>query len=73
MSCIAYSDADYATDSSDRKCQSGHLLILNNAAVTWMSKKQSVIAQSSCEAESVTSIAAANELRWFSQIHSGLQ
>ena len=66
-------DADWATDSLDRKSQSGHTLLLNNGAVTWVSKKQSVTAQSSCEAELIASVAATNELKWFSQVAAALQ
>ena len=69
MSCIAYSDANYATDASNQK---SHGQILNKAGVTWMSKKQSVTAQSLCEAELITSVAATNELKWFSQLVSVL-
>ncbi len=45
-----YADANYA-ESSDRKSIGGYIFIKNGGAISWKSKKQSVIAQSSMESE----------------------
>ena len=52
-SLVAYSDADYAGDVNDRKSTSGFVFLKNGAAISWRSKKQSVVAQSTAEAEYV--------------------
>ena len=49
-SLVAYSDADYAGDVNDRKSTSGFVFLKNGAAISWRSKKQSVVAQSTAEA-----------------------
>ena len=47
----AYVDSDFASDSNDRKSVTGYVIKLNDNLITWCSKKQSVVALSSCEAE----------------------
>ena len=39
-----YVDASFNTDMDDSKSQSGYVFVLNGAAVSWRSSKQSVIA-----------------------------
>ena len=48
-----YFDADYAGDRAERKSTSGFVFKYNNAAISWRSKKQTIVAQSSCESEYV--------------------
>ena len=50
-------DSGWAT----RHSTSGHVFMLNEAAVSWGSKKQATVALSSCEAEIVASTEAAKE------------
>ena len=47
---IAISDADWATDQIDRKSITGNIIMLAGAPITWDSRKQKTIAQSSTEA-----------------------
>ncbi|XP_044778523.1 secreted RxLR effector protein 161-like [Drosophila simulans] len=56
-----YVDADWAGDSSDRKSFSGCSSFAACPAFTWESKKQSVVALSTTEAENVAFSSAANE------------
>ena len=59
-----YVDASFNTDIDDSKSQSGYVFILNGAAVSWRSSKQSVIAASTTEAEYVAAAEAAQEGVW---------
>jgi hypothetical protein len=45
-----YTDADWAGRISDRRSTSGFMFSFGSAAVTWSSKKQSIVALSSIEA-----------------------
>jgi hypothetical protein len=47
----AYSDSDYNTNFVDGMNVSGGLFLLNGAAVTWLSRKQTVVTHSSTAAE----------------------
>ena len=48
---VGYSDADWAGDVDTRKSTSGYVFMLGKAIVSWASKKQSVVALSTTEAE----------------------
>ena len=69
---IGYSDADWAGDITDRKSTSGYLLLLSSAAVTWKSKKQTVVALTTAEAEYVALCAAVQEVSWMRKLLSDL-
>lgn len=46
-----YTDSDFAADVTDRTSTSGYVFMHSGGAVSWKSKKQDVIAQSTVEAE----------------------
>ena len=50
---VLHTDSDYATDPDERKSVTGYLIYFNGTLVSWGSKKQPIVAQSSCEAEFV--------------------
>ncbi|WJX17846.1 hypothetical protein P8452_07710 [Trifolium repens] len=54
----------------DRRSTSGYLFKFQNAPVSWCSKKQSVIALSSCEAEYVAGSLAACQANWLQSLLS---
>ncbi|XP_076348071.1 uncharacterized protein LOC143245599 [Tachypleus tridentatus] len=56
-----YPDADFAGDLDDRKSTSGNIFIQAEAAVSWISKKQSTMALSTSEAEYIALSLAAQE------------
>ena len=48
---FAYTDSNYANDTDDRKAVYGFTVYHNGNQTSWSSKKQSVVAQSTSEAE----------------------
>jgi hypothetical protein len=48
---VKYSDADWASDKSDRKSVSGHIVIFYGGPIALGSKKQRSVTTSSCESE----------------------
>lgn len=60
----AFADADWASDRLDRKSITGWIAMINGDPVSWASKKQKVVSQSSCEAELYAEGAAINEAKW---------
>jgi transposase InsO family protein len=65
---IGYADASFAPNRTDRKSIGGYLFLLNGAAITWKSKKQNIIALSSCEAELIALTEAVKEGIWLQKI-----
>lgn len=72
MNVSAYSDADWAADKNDRKSVTGWIAMLNGDPVSWASKKQKVVALSSCEAELYAASAAMQEIQWLRGLLSEL-
>ena len=48
---IGYSDADWAGDPEDRHSTTGNLFLMTQGPISWLSKKQSIVALSTSEAE----------------------
>ncbi|XP_046841894.1 secreted RxLR effector protein 161-like [Xenia sp. Carnegie-2017] len=61
LDCVRFSDADWGGDINDRKSTSGYIFIMNGAAVSWKSKKQSCVALSTAEAEYIALRSAVQE------------
>jgi hypothetical protein len=64
----AYSDADWGRDLYGRKSIYGYHVAINGCPVAWVSKKQTFVAQSTCESEYVGMSEATREVRWVSQL-----
>ncbi|XP_058187678.1 uncharacterized mitochondrial protein AtMg00810-like [Rhododendron vialii] len=60
----AYADADWAGDISDRKSTYGFCVFLGDSLISWKSKKQSVIARFTAEAEYRAMAHATSEVVW---------
>jgi hypothetical protein len=54
-------DSDWGSDAATRKSTSGFVFTLAGGAIAWMSKRQSVVAQSTAEAEYVAACEASME------------
>lgn len=63
-----YADADFAGDRADRKSTSGYLFVYNGALISWRSKKQSMVAQSTQESEYISLSWAAREAVWIKNL-----
>ena len=61
---LGYSDSDWAGCVDSRKSTSGQIFLLGGCAISWRSKKQSIVALSSTEAEYVALCEAAQETIW---------
>lgn len=68
VSVSLYADADWASDRVDRKSITGWISMINGDPVSWASKKQKVVSQSTCEAELYAEGAAINEAKWQSDL-----
>jgi hypothetical protein len=61
---IGYVDADWAGDRATRKSISGYLFLLNGAPISWSSKRQQVVAQSSTESEYILLARGVQQALW---------
>jgi hypothetical protein len=59
-----YSDADWGGNVDDRRSRTGYVVFINGGCITWRSKLQSCVSQSSLEAEYVAVNEAGRELKW---------
>jgi hypothetical protein len=64
MSCEMFTDADFAADVDKRRSTSGAVMLMQGAAVLWISKLQSTVATSTTEAEYVAASTATKEGLW---------
>lgn len=64
----AYTDADWAGSVTDRRSTSGWCTLVGGNLVTWRSKKQSVVARSSAEAEYRAVAQGMCELLWLRRL-----
>eukprot|EP00253_Pinus_taeda_P025045 PITA_25045 len=61
---VGYTDSDWAGSVDDRKSTSGYVFNMGSGAISWASKKQSIVALSTAEAEYVAATAAACQSVW---------
>ena len=58
----AYNNQDHARSTT------GYAFLLGGSIICWLSKRQSIVAQSSSEAEYYAAVSAANETMWLKQL-----
>ena len=61
-------DSDYASDTTDRRSTSGYVIKMAGGPVAWGSKKQSICAQSSAEAELIALSTASKMVTWTARL-----
>ncbi|KAH9135158.1 hypothetical protein AeRB84_019310 [Aphanomyces euteiches] len=64
----AFSDAVFANDKQDSKSITGSVIIMGGGAITYMSKKQSLVGQSTTEVEYIAAAETAKNLIWLHEL-----
>lgn len=68
-----YADADWAGDQDNRHSTSGVLFLMAEGSISWLSKKQPIVALSTSEAEYVALSVATQEAVWLRRLFSDLR
>lgn len=68
-----YADADWAGDLDDRHSTTGSLFVMAGGSISWLSKKQPMVALSTSEAEYVALSVATQEAVWLRRLLAGLK
>lgn len=63
-SLIGYTDADFAGAVDGRRSTGGWICFLSGGPISWSSKRQDLVTQSTCEAEYVAVAEAGKEAVW---------
>jgi len=61
---LGYTDSNWCGDKDDRKSTAGYLFMFGKAPISWCSKKEPVVAHSSCEAEYIAASMCACQAVW---------
>ncbi|GJU64173.1 hypothetical protein Tco_1246008 [Tanacetum coccineum] len=69
---LRYADSDWAGSIDDSKSTSGYIFTLGSGVFCWNSKKQSIVTQSSAEAEYISVAGAVNHAIWIRKLLSDL-
>eukprot|EP00171_Calliarthron_tuberculosum_P009762 IDg9762t1 len=72
LDLVGYSDSDWGGCLETRKSTSGYVFMLAGGVVSWRSRKQTVVATSSCEAEYIASCLGTKEALWLSRLFAGI-
>lgn len=74
LGLLAYSDADWAADTSDRRSTTGYCVSMckDSSLVSWKTKKQPTIALSTCEAEYMALALTIQECIYLEQLLRGI-
>jgi len=67
-----YSDSDWAGSAVDRKSTSGYCFSMGSAMISWSSRKQGSIAQSTAEAKYIAASDACKEAVWLRELLSDI-
>ena len=70
---VGYSDSSMGDQTDGRHSTSGYVFLLSGGAISWSSRKQKTIAQSTSEAEYMAMADAANQAAWYRMFLSELE
>ncbi|KAK2974052.1 hypothetical protein RJ640_006244 [Escallonia rubra] len=73
LELAGYSDSDWVGSCDDRKSTTGFVFYLGETAFTWSSKKQPIVALSTCEAEYVAAASCVCHAIWLRKLLEELQ
>ena len=65
---MGYSDVDWAGDPDVRHSTTGNLFLLTDRLISWLSKKQSIVALSTLEVEYVAVSTATQKAVWLRRL-----
>ena len=68
LNLIGYSDSEWAGSIDDMKSTSGYAFLFRSSIYSWLSKKKSVVAQSTAEAEYVSASKTTSQAIWLRRI-----
>ena len=68
LNLIGYYDSDWVGSIDDMKSTSGYTFLFGSGICSWLSKKQSVVAQSNAQAEYVSASKATSQAIWLRRI-----
>ncbi len=71
-SLLGYSDADFGRDRDTRRSITGNVFLMSGGAISWISKRQAVVALSTAEAEYIALSSAVQEVLWLNKLLSDL-
>ena len=72
-SLIGFSDANWAGDMDNQHSTMGNLFVMSGGAISWLSRKQLVVALPTAEAEYVALTAATQEVVWLRRLLSDIK
>ena len=74
LGLLAYSDADWAADTTDRRSTTGYCVSLsrNSSLISWKTRKQPTVALSTCEAEYMALASTIQECIYLEQLLEGI-
>ena len=70
---IGYTDADWANDCTNRQSILGYAFLYSGGVVSWMSRQQMSVADSSTHAEYIAAAEASKELVWLHRLLTELK
>jgi hypothetical protein len=65
---VVYTDADWASDKTDRKSISGGVAMFYGGPISWASKKQNSVATSSAESEYISQAMFTKQGQWLAEV-----
>ncbi|XP_055910669.1 uncharacterized protein LOC129945033 [Eupeodes corollae] len=69
---IGFCDADWASNTEDRRSCTGYVFMFQGAAISWSSRRQQTVALSTMEAEYMSLGSATQEAVWLKQLEDEL-